>query len=65
VHRFEHDSIEAMQRYGLVVHSVSDANARRFESEIRAVYPQIVGASVPAPIYASAKEYLDEYRRTH
>ena len=65
VHRFERDSIEAMQRYGLVVHSVSDANARRFESEIRAVYPQIVGASVPAPIYASAKEYLDEYRRTH
>ena len=65
VRRFEHDAIAAMQRYGLVVHPVSDANARRFESEIRAVYPQIVGASVPAPVYATAQECLDEYRRTH
>jgi len=65
VRRFEHEAIAAMQRYGLTVRAVSDANAHRFETEIRAVYPQIVGTSVPAPIYATAQEYLDEYRRTH
>ena len=64
VRRFEHDSIVAMQRYGLEVHPVTEANARRFEDEIRAVYPQLIGASVPAPIFAKAKDYLDEYRRT-
>jgi TRAP-type C4-dicarboxylate transport system substrate-binding protein len=65
VHRFERDAVAAMQRYGLVVHPVSEANARRFESDIRAAYSQIVGASVPEPIYTTAKGYLDEYRRTH
>jgi TRAP-type transport system periplasmic protein len=63
VRRFEHDAIVAMQRYGLEVHPVSAENARRFEAEIHAVYPQLVGPSVPAGIYAKAKDYLDEYRR--
>lgn len=64
VRRFEQDAVAAMQRYGLVVNPVSDENARRFETEIQAVYPQLVGPSVPADIYAKARDYLDEYRRT-
>jgi TRAP-type C4-dicarboxylate transport system substrate-binding protein len=63
VRRFEHDAIGAMQTHGLVVHPVSDANARRFEDEIRAVYPQLVGQSIPTSIYTKAKDCLDEYRR--
>ncbi len=65
VRRFERDAIKAMQTHGLVVNPVSAENAHRFETEIRTVYPQIVGSSVPASIYAKAKECLDEYRRTH
>lgn len=64
VRRFEHDAIAAMQRYGLAVHPVTAENARRFETEIHAVYPQLVGPSVPTGIYTKAKDYLDEYRRT-
>jgi len=64
VRRFEHDAIAAMQTHGLVVQSVSQESARRFETEIRGVYPQIVGPSVPVSIYTKAKDYLDEYRRT-
>jgi TRAP-type C4-dicarboxylate transport system substrate-binding protein len=64
VRRFEHDAIVAMQAHGLEVHPVSAANAQRFEEEIRAVYPQLVGASIPASIYLKAKDSLDEYRRT-
>ena len=64
VRRFEHDAIGAMQRFGLEVNPVSDENARRFEAEIRAVYPQIVGSSVPVSIYQKARDCLDEYRRT-
>jgi len=64
VRRFERDAIVAMQAHGLTVRPVSDASMRRFESEIRAVYPQIVGSSVPASIYKKAKDCLDEYRRT-
>jgi TRAP-type C4-dicarboxylate transport system substrate-binding protein len=64
VRRFERDAITAMQSHGLTVNPVTDDNALRFESEIRAVYPQIVGSSVPASIYAKAKDCLDEYRRT-
>jgi TRAP-type C4-dicarboxylate transport system substrate-binding protein len=64
VRRFERDAVAAMQAHGLTVQPVSDASARRFESEIRAVYPQIVGSSVPASIYTTAKDCLDEYRRT-
>ena len=64
VRHFEREAIVAMQTHGLVVNPVSDGNGHRFEDEIRAVYPQLVGASIPASIYNKAKDCLDEYRRT-
>lgn len=65
VRRFEREAIVAMQGHGLEVHPVTPQNARRFEDELRAVYPQLVGASIPTSIYTKAKECLDEYRRPH
>jgi TRAP-type C4-dicarboxylate transport system substrate-binding protein len=64
VRRFEREAISAMQQYGLTVNPVSAADARRFENEIRAIYPQIVGTSIPTSIYNEARAYLDEYRRS-
>lgn len=64
VRQFEQGAIEAMQQHGLTVHEVSAENARRFEQEIQAAYPQIVGSSIPAPIYHEARSLLDEYRRS-
>jgi TRAP-type transport system periplasmic protein len=63
VRRFERDAIAAMQQHGLTVNAVAAADARRFEDEIHAVYPHIVGTSIPESIYNEAKAYLDEYRR--
>ena len=65
VRRFEREAVVAMQAHGLTVHAVNAENARRFEAEIRAVYPQLVGASIPGAIYTKAQDILDEYRRTH
>jgi len=63
VREFEAEAIRAMQRYGLTVHPVAPQDAARFEQEIRASYPQLVGPSIPAPIFAKASAYLDEFRR--
>ena len=63
VRRFEAEAIRAMQRYGLTVHPVAPADAARFEREIRDSYPKLVGPSIPAPIFAKASAYLDEFRR--
>jgi TRAP-type C4-dicarboxylate transport system substrate-binding protein len=64
VRSFEAEAITAMQTYGLQVNSVTQINADRFMREIRASYPKLVGAVVPAAIHAEAEKYLDEYRRS-
>lgn len=65
VRRFEREAVLAMQQYGLTVHAVTAPEATRFESEIRASYPKLVGPSIPEPIFTKASAYLDEYRRSH
>ena len=62
VRSFEGDAIAAMQTYGLQVNSVTQDNADRFAREIRASYPKLVGAVVPAAIHEEAGRHLDEYR---
>tara|TARA_Y100000310_G_scaffold345015_1_gene461183 strand:+ start:1417 stop:2295 length:879 start_codon:yes stop_codon:yes gene_type:complete len=62
IRRFEDDAIEAMQKYGLTVHEVPPAVARKWEIEVRSTYPSIIGASIPKHIYNTVAKHLQQYR---
>jgi TRAP-type C4-dicarboxylate transport system substrate-binding protein len=58
----EDEAVSAMQRHGLVVHTVSPEIAADWERRARAGYPKLMGCLVPAKIVAEAERLRDEYR---
>jgi TRAP-type C4-dicarboxylate transport system substrate-binding protein len=56
------DSIAAMQKKGLLVHSVTPQIEEEWRQLTKTIYPQIRGKQVPADIFDEVQRLVSEYR---
>ncbi|MEE8504045.1 MAG: TRAP transporter substrate-binding protein DctP [candidate division NC10 bacterium] len=56
------EAVEAMKKYGLVVHHVPPEVAAHWEKKARAGYPKLLGKVVPAALVAEVERLRNEYR---
>ena len=56
------EAVEAMKKYGLVVHHVPPEVAAHWEKRARAGYPKLLGKVVPAAMVAEVERLRNEYR---
>jgi len=56
------DSVEAMRKRGLIVHSVTPADRAEWLQEVEKVWPKIRGAVVPSDIFDEVVSDLKAYR---
>ncbi len=59
------EAVEAMKKYGLVVHPVPPDVVAHWERSARAAYPKLIGKIVPAPMVAEVERLRNEYRALH
>ncbi len=56
------EAVEAMKKYGLVVHHVPPEVVAHWEKRARAGYPKLLGKVVPAALVAEVERLRNEYR---
>lgn len=61
----EDESIEAMKKRGLTVHSLSPAEELEWRNLAEKVYPMIRGKIVPADLFDEVRNLLKDYRAAH
>ena len=62
VRKLNDDSVEAMKKYGLVVHRVPPDAVAAWEQRARVAYKSLIGRSVSAPMVAEVERLRNEYR---
>jgi hypothetical protein len=57
-------SVQAMEKRGLVVQKVDQEIQTLWETAAKEFYPKIRGAMVPEDVFDEVQQYIGEYRQT-